>query len=880
MRRPRTDHWVMSVLTDIYLGDERVLPRGRGESARPGHLSAAEDGKITLVTVVAVLALVVLIGLVGNTGQVVVEKIEVQNAADAAAYSSTLWMARGMNAITTTNHLMGEATALVVILDSFGGAMSYKGGSVSTKENDAFNRQIDDLDDKTSPKLATFSKIPLEVDAKIVKAVAELLMADKNGGLKVGAALYDAQLTLKFVMVIALRVKGICARITEVTYPIVYPPIGPLIEGGCAIVQALMSGVIAEIAKEWALLKGVEYGVGSIWTENSTRKGVVTYLPRALSIYGDTVAGQLGGSGRQKKTAMNNAVRDTLDMLKEEHGVTELVTYPNWEDLRLPIEREEPPFSEEQQREQEEGTETEDLGEWDIPPSLWSGNDMHPDLRNALKIVNEVGKPIAVISDWFGFIKKWLRWARKLPKLPGKFNDMLRTFNILGDAMDIADSLDQISAFGAISELNNTLNKGYPENPSHNPKGNKKYRLREFYWEVEQKSQWVRATYPYVDSFRAPIRGFFRDNCPLSNASTYYINWTNRYTLAVSWEVRKKNDSDKKKQDDDDPRKMARDLIQELRELIEEFRAKLEEALDATGAIDDGIEFVENPYEVISKEFVDRIHDYTDDITGIDAIDREIQAWIQEVLDHPKFMTATKADAATIYDAELGMDEHGFVEFTEDIRRVIELDRLLQLLLDALDAAEDFLNLLQLGPPHMYVMRDSTPDSKGKEDWTADSADGRLMAERRFTLIAFARREPTASPLQLDGVFDNPTANGTSTYAQSLVYNANGRSDEISAGPTQPDTGWDTLNWRREPAIAAPEWGDHIPSGGGEDSMFSLFRGSLSATDTAKVKLNWQAKLVPVTLSRLNAVLSKEDFSEAIKEAARSGSEHSALLTH
>jgi hypothetical protein len=30
------------------------------------------------------------------------------------AYSSALWMARGMNAITATNHLMAELTALAV----------------------------------------------------------------------------------------------------------------------------------------------------------------------------------------------------------------------------------------------------------------------------------------------------------------------------------------------------------------------------------------------------------------------------------------------------------------------------------------------------------------------------------------------------------------------------------------------------------------------------------------------------------------------------------------------------------------------------------------------------------------------------------------------
>ena len=76
---------------------------------------------ITLASIVAVLFFLVLLALVANVGQIVNRKIETQNAADAVAYTGAVWMARGMNSLAATNHLIGELAALVVIHDSFGG---------------------------------------------------------------------------------------------------------------------------------------------------------------------------------------------------------------------------------------------------------------------------------------------------------------------------------------------------------------------------------------------------------------------------------------------------------------------------------------------------------------------------------------------------------------------------------------------------------------------------------------------------------------------------------------------------------------------------------------------------------------------------------------
>src|SRR5262245_467933 len=59
--------------------------------------SSARHGKLTLVTLIAILGMAVIIGFLGNAGYVVTEKMNTQNAADAIAFSSAQWMARGMN---------------------------------------------------------------------------------------------------------------------------------------------------------------------------------------------------------------------------------------------------------------------------------------------------------------------------------------------------------------------------------------------------------------------------------------------------------------------------------------------------------------------------------------------------------------------------------------------------------------------------------------------------------------------------------------------------------------------------------------------------------------------------------------------------------------
>ena len=84
-------------------------------------LLRSEQGLITWGTLLSLLLLMILVSLVSNVAIVVNRKMEIQNSADAIAYSSSVWIARGMNSVSATNHAMGEMNALYSIHHALGG---------------------------------------------------------------------------------------------------------------------------------------------------------------------------------------------------------------------------------------------------------------------------------------------------------------------------------------------------------------------------------------------------------------------------------------------------------------------------------------------------------------------------------------------------------------------------------------------------------------------------------------------------------------------------------------------------------------------------------------------------------------------------------------
>lgn len=71
-----------------------------------------EEGSLSIVSVFALMMLVLLLGMVMNSARQVDQKVKLQNAADSATYAGGVVLARNMNTLAFTNHLLGDVFAL------------------------------------------------------------------------------------------------------------------------------------------------------------------------------------------------------------------------------------------------------------------------------------------------------------------------------------------------------------------------------------------------------------------------------------------------------------------------------------------------------------------------------------------------------------------------------------------------------------------------------------------------------------------------------------------------------------------------------------------------------------------------------------------------
>ena len=186
-----------------------------------------------------------LVVFVGGVAERVNEKIDVQNAADAAAYSNSLWMARGMNAVTTSNHLMGELTALCIIHESFG-ALEIETGRGSRQErvvpveiSKKLSKEIRDLKNvhypdqhKPPATLPGFAILYGQLDKQFVAKVVDQIASDNEGDGRhsSGAAIFDSNIRLKESALFALRLKSSLRKVNDLLHPASIPsPVLPFI---------------------------------------------------------------------------------------------------------------------------------------------------------------------------------------------------------------------------------------------------------------------------------------------------------------------------------------------------------------------------------------------------------------------------------------------------------------------------------------------------------------------------------------------------------------------------------------------------------------------------------------------------------------------------
>ncbi len=103
-------------------GAESYVPRSRvGLLCWPlidrcRRLHRDESGAISMISVFAVILLTMLLGMVMNVGRHVDQKVKMQNAADASTMAGGLVIARSMNTLAFTNHLLFDVFALTAYM--------------------------------------------------------------------------------------------------------------------------------------------------------------------------------------------------------------------------------------------------------------------------------------------------------------------------------------------------------------------------------------------------------------------------------------------------------------------------------------------------------------------------------------------------------------------------------------------------------------------------------------------------------------------------------------------------------------------------------------------------------------------------------------------
>ena len=265
---------------------------------------------IVWAMLVVILFFLVLSGFVFNAGKTVAAKIETQNASDAIAYSSSVWVARGMNTLTATNHLMGELNALYVMHHALGGRhLDERSSDNRTWDMIALNAglwyewyvgaeafpAVGPLDWHRHPFPCYFSRVST-ANRSHYNIVRQHTKADRN------STIYQAKRILKLEMIAAF------AAHRQATKPAFYPIPwwNPFPHHQAEAPTAFWAGVETALAAEYQFLNLVE----SVAIALKGPKRAIPGIIAGLHAYQRTV-----------KIGAPAVIADSVGRLKEHHGL-------------------------------------------------------------------------------------------------------------------------------------------------------------------------------------------------------------------------------------------------------------------------------------------------------------------------------------------------------------------------------------------------------------------------------------------------------------------------------------------------------------------------------------------------------------------------------
>lgn len=494
----------------------------------------SRSGKVSIVTCIVVLGMAVMIGMVGNIGRATVAKLEAQNAADAVAFSSAQWMARSMNAITATNHMLGEVTALVTVLEALGGPEVDAQIEFTPQQSKILNNVISSVQEMAPIRgLPTYVPQPVtNIDTRLVDFVADRV-APENKKHKAFATIYDAKMQLKRELATTLILK------TAANVGLFVPPPWGYISAAVSYgIHAYSTVELVGITKEWFILEGLEIIVRA--ARQFKVKVVEDQLVPALAVHGDFIAGDVAGAVAGSGIA-NISLSESLDDLRGAYKMDEIQTYPRSRKIEIPIETEPGPSRQGRPNAPEWG---------DDKPPRTGAEDKLDDLTDDVKErkqkirqrIAQLEQDIALLDRLEADLDK--RLAEDEGLTPGDraaINaekteiDATRTEK----QADLADAQEKLAKLEAEEQEINQNIASLQQLPATNGNLSVQHLPKNLLDPTKERyTQWVRATYPYVDAYRAPIIAQFKSQLKRSKAAEHFVKWSDRYTLVKAWQFR------------------------------------------------------------------------------------------------------------------------------------------------------------------------------------------------------------------------------------------------------------------------------------------------------------------------------------------------------
>ncbi len=175
------------------------------------ELHRNEDGMMMMVHTVAVMLCVLLIVFTLNHAFSVRQKPELQNAADAGAETVGTVAARHMNALTATQHVMGEVVAMIIVHHAIGGDHL---DANEVADTDSVDKALDEAH-KGYLTASKAAGLPAEDDAY------ETVRQEDGVRASEGTTEYDAKVKLKEYLTLVYHTKAAARWMMASRYPAV-----------------------------------------------------------------------------------------------------------------------------------------------------------------------------------------------------------------------------------------------------------------------------------------------------------------------------------------------------------------------------------------------------------------------------------------------------------------------------------------------------------------------------------------------------------------------------------------------------------------------------------------------------------------------------------